>query len=114
MWLQDSTQNRDLEDVFGKFGRLQSCKLIHDRMSGRSKGFGFITFDDVKDAADAVREMNGRDIQGRVVRVAFSLTKRPHSPTPGQFMGDERQRMIALWARTFHDQMVYPLPHFIY
>lgn len=58
------------------------------RCSGRSRGFGFITFDDAHDAKDAVddyekkkRDGAGTKIDGREVRVAYSLTKKAHNPT---------------------------------
>jgi len=60
---------------------------LKDRGTGQSRGFGFITFDDKADAKDAVEDMNGALLDDRKIRVAFSLTKKEHSPTPGQYMG---------------------------
>lgn len=87
------TDETALRDRFGKFGRIEKCSIVYDRQTQRSRGFGFITFDDIADAADAVRdyEKNSPEMDGRRVRVAFSLTRKAHSPTPGQYMGEREE-----------------------
>jgi len=67
--------------------------------TGRSRGFGFVTFEIVSAAEEARKETNGTEIDGRRVRVDYSVTKRPHTPTPGQYMGEssrsEPRRVLA-------------------
>ena len=55
--------------------------------TGLSKGFGFVYFQDLNDAKDAKAELDGTTLDGRKLRVDFSLTSKPHEPTPGQYLG---------------------------
>lgn len=68
-----------LEDLFKDFGAVASAKVIMDRDSGRSKGFGFVEFDDDNAAQEAIKALNGKDMQGRtiVVSEARPLEARP-------------------------------------
>ena len=59
--------------------------------TGLSKGYCFAYFDSVAEATAARDALNGTVIEGRQARVDFSRTNRPHSPTPGQYMGREDQ-----------------------
>ncbi len=68
----------DLEALFKEFGELTDFVIITDRMSGRSKGFGFVTFAKAEDATKAVEALNGKEIDGRpiIVNVARPQVKR--------------------------------------
>jgi len=68
----------DLEALFKEFGELTDFVIITDRISGRSKGFGFVTFVNEADAAKAVEALNGKEIDGRpiIVNVARPQVKR--------------------------------------
>ena len=68
----------DLEALFKEFGELTDFVIITDRVSGRSKGFGFVTFVNEADAAKAVEALNNKEIDGRaiVVNVARPQVKR--------------------------------------
>ena len=48
--MSTSTSERDLRDIFERYGRVESIKIIMDRETGRSRGFGFINFEDRSDA----------------------------------------------------------------
>ncbi len=64
-------ETKDLISAFSTYGEITDAKIIKDRESGRSKGFGFVTFitpDQAKEALD----MNGKELQGRTVRVNFA------------------------------------------
>lgn len=67
-----SVTSEGLHDMFAQFGAIAEAVVITDRMSGRSKGFGFVTFENEEDAQRAVSEMHDKDVQGRnlVVNVA--------------------------------------------
>ena len=52
-----------------------------------SKGYCFIYYEHVEDAKLARKKTNGMDIDGKAIRVDFSITQRPHTPTPGIYMG---------------------------
>ncbi|KAI4972299.1 hypothetical protein ZWY2020_003224 [Hordeum vulgare] len=64
-----NTTDVDLKDAFGKFGRVTETKVVLDKFSGRSRGFGFVTFDDKKAMEEAVEAMNGIDLDGRNITV---------------------------------------------
>ncbi|WMV12544.1 hypothetical protein MTR67_005929 [Solanum verrucosum] len=64
-----STSDRGLKDVFEKFGHLVDAKVVLDKFSGRSRGFGFVTFDEKRAMEDAIEAMNGMDLDGRAITV---------------------------------------------
>lgn len=63
---------QDLLKIFSEAGEVQEAIVISDKFSGRSKGFGFVTFANAEDAKKAVDSMNEKDVEGRkiVVNVA--------------------------------------------
>jgi RNA recognition motif-containing protein len=62
----------ELRQVFSKFGTITDTAILTDRNTGRSRGFGFVTFEDRKDGAQAVAQLNGFELNGHriVVNVA--------------------------------------------
>lgn len=60
---------QDLGDAFSQYGAVNSVKIIQDRETGRSKGFGFVEFADAGSLAKAISEMNGADLGGRPLKV---------------------------------------------
>ncbi|KAM7250360.1 hypothetical protein ACFE04_022243 [Oxalis oulophora] len=64
-----ATSDRGLRDAFDKFGHLLEAKIVLDKESGRSRGFGFVTFDQEKAMEDAIAAMNGMDLDGRQITV---------------------------------------------
>ncbi|MEK7400311.1 MAG: RNA-binding protein [Candidatus Poribacteria bacterium] len=61
--------DQELEEAFAKFGAIASATIEKDRVSGRSKGFGFVEFVNDEDADKARDEMNGKGLKGRTVRI---------------------------------------------
>jgi RNA recognition motif-containing protein len=55
----------DLKELFGKHGDIEEAIIIKDKMSGRSKGFGFVTFAEDADAEKAIEALSGHDLNGR-------------------------------------------------
>ncbi|EGO01519.1 hypothetical protein SERLA73DRAFT_120183 [Serpula lacrymans var. lacrymans S7.3] len=85
------TQERDLDEEFSRFGRVEKVTIVYDqRQSDRSRGFGFIKMSTVEEATRCIQELNGVDLNGRRIRVDYSVTDRPHAPTPGEYMGHRR------------------------
>ncbi|KAJ7590771.1 hypothetical protein C8J56DRAFT_933859 [Mycena floridula] len=84
------TQERDLDEEFGRYGRVEKVTIVYDQRSDRSRGFGFIKMATVEDATRCIAELNGTDLNGRRIRVDYSVTDRPHAPTPGEYMGHRR------------------------
>ncbi len=64
-----NTEDRGLENAFSHYGEITESKVITDRETGRSRGFGFVTFADAACAKKAAQEMNGAAIDGRNVNV---------------------------------------------
>lgn len=58
-----------LRGTFAKYGNVSSCKIIMDRDSGRSKGFGFIEMENIQEAQEAISGLNGFELDGRSLRV---------------------------------------------
>ena len=54
---------------------------------GRSRGFGFIYYEEVDSAKNAKDNAHGIEIDGRVVRIDYSITRKAHTPTPGVYLG---------------------------
>ena len=81
------TTERELEKEFGKFGPMEKCQVVLDGHSGRSRGFAFVYYESVDDATEARTALNGIEMDGRKIRVDYSITKRAHTPTPGMYMG---------------------------
>lgn len=61
--------DKGLEEVFSKFGEVKSAKVIMDRETGRSKGFGFIEMVDSSAGSKAIEALNGNECEGRTLRV---------------------------------------------
>jgi RNA recognition motif-containing protein len=59
----------DIKSAFEEFGSVESVKIIKDRYSGRSKGFGFIEMPDDDEARNAISEMNDKEFMGRNLKV---------------------------------------------
>ena len=67
--LSFNTTENDLQDAFAPFGTVASVDLIMDKMSGRSRGFAFVTMDSKEAAEAAIKAMNGAQVDGRALTV---------------------------------------------
>lgn len=68
--LSYDTKDESLKEAFSAFGAVESATVIMDKMSGRSKGFGFVEMSNDDEAAKAIEGMNGKDLDGREIRVS--------------------------------------------
>ncbi|MBP5451343.1 MAG: RNA-binding protein [Treponema sp.] len=68
--LSYSTDKDTLQNLFSEFGSLLSSTVITDKATGSSKGFGFVEFEDESCAQKAVSALNGREVDGRRIRVS--------------------------------------------
>lgn len=73
------TSEEDLREMFGEFGAVSSVNIIKDRVSGNSKGFGFVEMDDDEAGQKAIDELNGSELKGRNMKVNLA---RPKSDRP--------------------------------
>ena len=74
-----SISDEELGDLFSPFGEISSSKVVMDRESGRSKGFGFVEMLDKADADEAIKALDGSSVSGRNIRVNEA---RPREPRP--------------------------------
>src|SRR5271157_1443502 len=73
------TTDEGLHGAFSKFGEIAEAKVITDRETGRSRGFGFVTFVSDESAASAIGEMNGAELDGRTIKVNEAEDKGPRA-----------------------------------
>ncbi|RLC37466.1 RNA-binding protein [candidate division Kazan bacterium] len=70
----DSTED-SLRDLFSTVGTVESAVIITDKMSGRSKGFGFVEMGSEEEAQKAIAELDGKDLDGRTIAVNVARPK---------------------------------------
>ncbi|XP_020093293.1 glycine-rich RNA-binding protein RZ1A [Ananas comosus] len=87
-----STTDSGLKDAFGKFGHLTEAKVVLDKFSGRSRGFGFVTYDDKKAMEEAIEAMNGMDLDGRSITVDRAQPQGPGRDRDDRDYGRDRDR----------------------
>lgn len=74
--LSRSTTEDELQALFEPFGKIQSCTLVLDAVSGNSKGFGFVELPNQGEAKAAMKELNGKTIANSVIRVKKAEEKK--------------------------------------
>ena len=70
-----SIGDSELEQIFGEFGSVSDCKIITDRDTGRSKGFGFIEMANQEEGEEAIKQLDGKEIDGRNIKVNVAKPK---------------------------------------
>ncbi|MDQ0588764.1 RNA recognition motif domain-containing protein [Variovorax paradoxus] len=78
-----SVRDNDLEQAFGEFGSIVSAKVMMERDTGRSKGFGFVEMGTDAEALAAVEAMNGHSLQGRALTVNEARPMEARPPRTG-------------------------------
>lgn len=69
-------EDEDLKEVFEKFGEVLKAVVIRDRLTQRSRGFGFVTMKDEEEGKKAIAQLNGIVVQGRVIMCDIARPKR--------------------------------------
>ena len=82
-----NTGDQQLLEAFRPLGEIVEAKVIADRDTGRSRGFGFVTFQDATAAQNAVNTMNGKTVDGRAIRVDLANDRRGGGGGGGGFRG---------------------------
>lgn len=77
----------DLQNAFSKYGAVKSVKIITDKHSGNPRGFGFIEMEDESGAKNAIKNLNGYELNGKAINVNVA-----HTRTSGQRSRGSRQR----------------------
>lgn len=89
--LSYSVRDDDLQQQFGAFGDVQSAKVMMDRDSGRSKGFGFVEMASADQAEAAIRGLHGQNVGGRDMVVNIARPMEPRTGGGGGFGGGRRE-----------------------
>ena len=82
-----SVRDNDLEQAFGAFGSVSSAKVMMERDTGRSKGFGFVEMGSDAEAQAAINGMNGQSLGGRAIVVNEARPMEPRPPRSGGGFG---------------------------
>lgn len=82
-----SATESSINELFSQHGTVDSCRIITDRDSGRSKGFGFVEMATDDEAQKAITALNGREMEGRALTVNEA---RPQAPRSGGFDSSSR------------------------
>jgi len=86
-----STTDQALKDAFAQVGEVTSATIIMDKMTGRSKGFGFVEMANDADADKAIEKWNGQELDGRKLTVNEARPMEPRAPRTGGFdRGNDR------------------------
>ena len=85
-----TVRDEDLQQSFGEFGSITSAKVMMERDTGRSKGFGFVEMGNDAEAQAAISGMNGQSLGGRSITVNEARPMEARPPRTGGFGGGDR------------------------
>src|SRR5688572_14336715 len=71
-YLPQTLADEDFESMFASVGELRACKIVRDRATGYSFGFGFVEYVNDSDASKAIELLNGTQLQNKTIKVAYS------------------------------------------
>ena|SRR3989344_3050134 len=77
-----TVDDEKLREIFSPFGDIEEVQVIKDKFSGRSKGFGFVTFTNKEDAEKAIAKLNDKEVEGRNLKVNEAKPMDPDRPRP--------------------------------
>ena len=86
-----SVRDNDLQQLFAQHGNVSSAKVMMERDTGRSKGFGFVAMGSDAEAQAAIAGLNGKDMGGRALVVNEARPMEPRPPRTGGFGGGRRE-----------------------
>jgi cold-inducible RNA-binding protein len=86
--LSFETNENALRDLFAEYGTVTDVAIINDRETGRSRGFGFVTFADANSGTAAISALNGKEVSGRALTVNEA---RAREDRPRSFAGGDRR-----------------------
>jgi len=69
---QTMTQVEEIRSLFSSIGEVESCKLIRDKVTGQSLGYGFVNYHRQEDASKAIQTLNGLRLQNKTIKVSFA------------------------------------------
>ncbi|XP_077331282.1 ELAV-like protein 2 isoform X3 [Lithobates pipiens] len=71
-YLPQNMTQEELKSLFGSIGEIESCKLVRDKITGQSLGYGFVNYIDPKDAEKAINTLNGLRLQTKTIKVSYA------------------------------------------
>ncbi|MGC9452358.1 MAG: RNA recognition motif domain-containing protein [Oceanipulchritudo sp.] len=80
-----SVRDDELNEVFAAYGEVESARVLLDRESGRSRGFGFVKMPNNEEGQSAIEALDGSDMQGRPLRVREAEERKPRQGGGGGF-----------------------------
>lgn len=80
--LNFNAKEEELNDLFSQYGEVSSARIITDRMTGRSKGFGFVEMPDDEAAQKAIGELDGYEFKGRIIAVSEAHSREDRGMAP--------------------------------
>ena len=89
--LSFNVQDEDLREFFAPYGEVTSAKIINDRETGKSRGFGFVKMVTTEQAEAAKEGLQGEEFEGRVLSIEKARRNRPRTPTPGKYFGPPKR-----------------------
>ena len=90
--ISNSIDDRQLEEIFSKYGTVTKSSIVKDPNTQDSRGFGFVTMDSNEAADAAIANLNGLELAGKTLLVEKARRKRPRTPTPGEYYGEKKDR----------------------
>lgn len=89
--LDPAIGNNELFNLFRKFGRIVSARVMSNPATGQSKGYGFVSYDKQEEAAAALQEMNGKMVMSKALMVAYHEPKKPRQEKQQQQSQQQNQ-----------------------
>lgn len=78
-----SVTDQELNDLFATAGKVVSAIVIKDKFNGQSKGFGFVEMEELKDGQNAIKNLNGKELNGRAIMVNQARPQEDRRPSGG-------------------------------
>ena len=95
--LSFQTGEADLNDLFSQHGSVDSCRIITDRDTGRSRGFGFVEMGSKAEGEAAMSALSGKEVDGRALTVNEAKPQEPRNGGGGRSGGGRRQSFGGGW-----------------
>jgi len=88
--LAHSVTDQQLQDLFATYGQVKTANVIKDKFSGQSRGFGFVEMMEKTEGENAIAELQGKDFEGRAIRVSEAHDRQERRPSSGGFRSGGR------------------------
>ncbi|KAG8871884.1 hypothetical protein FRB97_008238 [Tulasnella sp. 331] len=89
--LSSKVDNKDLELLFGKYGKVDKAAVMYDPHTRESRGFGFVTMETAPEADACIANLNATELKGRTMTVEKARRGRARTPTPGRYFGPPKR-----------------------